>query len=68
MGHYYYDGAQKADLDPAWKVFSKLISPNTTDEIKYKFQYALHGSGGKVELHIDGKISSLTLIEILASL
>lgn len=66
MGHYYYNGTTKVTLDPAWRSFSKLITTNTTDEIKYKFQFALHGSGGKVEVGGDGKKSSLTLIEVLA--
>jgi len=66
MGHYYYNGAQKATLSPKWVSFSKLLTPNTTDEIKYKFQFAMHSSGGAVEVNGDGKKSSLTLIEVLA--
>jgi len=66
MGHYYYNGTTKVTLDPAWRSFSKLQSPNTTDEVKYKFQFALHSSGGKVEVNGDGKKSTITLIEVLA--
>jgi len=66
IGDYYYDGTQKTDLSPKWTTFSILRTTNTTSEVKFKFQYALHSSGGKVELNNDGKISSITLMEILA--
>jgi len=66
IGDYYYDGTQKTDLSPKWTSFSVLRTTNTTSEVKFKFQYALHSSGGKVELNNDGKISSITLMEILA--
>jgi len=66
MGQYYYSGAQKTLLSPEWKSLSVLISPNTTDEIKYKFQFGMQNSGGAVEVNGDGKRHSLTLIEVLA--
>jgi len=66
IGDYYYNGTQKTDLSPKWQSFTKLQSPNTTSACSYKFQYALHSSGGKVELNNSAKISSITLMEILA--
>ena len=65
MGHYYYAGAQKTDLDPAYRSFTKIHSPSTTSAVTFKFQYAATTANGmKVELGGDGKISSLTLMEI----
>ena len=66
IGDYYYNGTQKTDLSPKWTSFSILRTTNTTSEVKFKFQYALHSSGGKVELNNDGKRSSIILMEILA--
>ena len=66
IGDYYYDGTQKTDLSPKWTTFSILRTTNTTSEVKFKFQYGLHSSGGKVELNNDGKRSSVVLMEVLA--
>jgi len=66
IGDYYYNGTQQTDLSPKWQSFTKLITTNTTSACSYKFQYALHSSGGKVEVNNSDKISSITLMEISA--
>ena len=63
-GFYYYQGAQKAILAPNTLTFSKLITPNTTSALTFKYQFAAYSANGtKVELG-NSKSSTITLSEI----
>ena len=65
IGFYFYPGEQRMILFPAYRAFTKIHSPNTTDEIKYKFQFACGSANGmRVSVGGSGRASTLTLMEI----
>ena len=66
LGCYYYTGASRPNpMDQSdFVVTSKQYDHDTTDEIKFRWQFGLHSSGVKVNLHGDGKRSSVTFMEI----
>ena len=67
LGHYYYNGSQQTDMNQSTYVVNyRILSPSTTSAVKFKWQYALHSSGGIVQWHGNDKRSSVTLMEILA--
>nr|ADD96235.1 hypothetical protein [uncultured organism MedDCM-OCT-S08-C1350] len=47
-----------------YNVFSKEYDHNTTDEVKFRWQYRLINSNAKVGLHGAGRRSTVTLMEL----
>ena len=64
MGQYYYEAAQQVDLDAFPFPESKYDTPNTTEQVTYKYMIGTHGSGRQVNTNGDGKTSVLNLLEI----
>ena len=66
LGQYYYPGASRPDPmnQSTYATSSKQYDHNTTDEIKFRWQFGLHASGVLVQLHGDSKASTVTLMEI----
>ena len=42
IGFYFYPGEQRMILFPAYRAFTKIHSPNTTDEVKYKLKLLIN--------------------------
>ena len=69
LGQYYYNGTSRSQPMEAgiYNVNSKQFDHNTTDEIKFRWQYRVLSSGAKIGLHggnANDKRSTVTLMEI----
>tara|TARA_Y100000114_G_C11659360_1_gene278240 strand:+ start:57 stop:614 length:558 start_codon:yes stop_codon:yes gene_type:complete len=66
LGQYYYNSATRPQpMDRSqFVVQSKEYDHNTTDEIKFRWQFGLHSSGVKIQLGGNGIASTVTLMEI----
>ena len=64
MGHYYYNGTSRVDLQAYPFHESKYDSPNTTSQVTYKYMIGMHGSDRKANANGDGKTSVLNLLEV----
>ena len=64
MGHYYYNGTSRVDLQAYPFHESKYDTPNTTSAVTYKYMIGMHGSDRKANANGDGKTSVLTLLEV----
>ena len=66
LGQYYYSGASRPNpLDQSsYVTTSRQFDHDTTDEIKFRWQYGLHTSGVRVSMHGDSKRSTVTLMEL----
>jgi len=64
MGHYYYNGTSRVDLQAYPFHESKYDTPNTTSEVKYKYMIGMHGGDRKASANGDGKTSVLNLLEV----
>jgi len=69
LGQYYYAGTTRSDPMEAgiFNVNTKQFDHNTTDEIKFRWQYRVYDSNSKVGLHggaSDDKRSTVTFMEI----
>ena len=63
-GQYYYNGAQRVDLDAFSFPESKLDEPNTTSQVTYKYMIGRHGGDRKATANGDSKTSVINLLEI----
>ena len=69
LGQYYYNGTSRSQPMEAgiYNVNSKQFDHNTTDEIKFRWQYRVLTSSVKIGLHggnANDKRSTVTLMEI----
>ena len=66
LGQYYYTGASRPNPMNAstYVASSKEYDHNTTDEVKFKWQFGLASSGVKVGLNGAGKVCTVTFMEI----
>ncbi len=66
IGQYYYNGTSRSQPMEGgiYNVFSKEYDHNTTDEVKFRWQYQVLNGSSKVGLHGGSRRSTVTFMEL----